>query len=1044
MSAERLALALWGEDAPAGAVKTVQVHVSRLRKALGDPGWSRRRRRATGCASAPASSTRSASRAGSWRAACAGRGAAGGGGGGAAGGAGVLAWPAAGGPGVRAVRAGGDRAARGAASRRAEARVEADLAAGRHARLSASCGSWRLSIRRASGSPAQLDACALSQRAAGRGAGGLSRGAARLVETPGVEPGPELQRLHERVLEQDPSLELAPPRRSAAELDAADAPPLVGRGASWSGCGRTGRRRGRGGSARRGRGPAGMVRRGWRPSWRARCTGRAPRSGTPSGTRPPGRRARRPRASAADGGAADAARARRRRPRRRRRAGGARAAWRRPGSRTCSALVLARSGRDGGRRMTRSRSGRSTPPRCSRSRAGRSAQDAPVEELLAASGGVPRRVHEVVGRWARREAERRVGSAAGRTAAGRPSCARWRPSWRAAWSRCRRPQERAATGTTARAGACARSRGSPSFDVADAPYFFGRERLVAELVARLVGAPLLGVVGPSGSGKSSVVRAGLLPALAGGVLPGSDGWTQVVMRPGEHPLRELARAPRRGAGGARRCSWSISSRRRSRPAVTRPSARAFVAELTAAARRADRRAGVARRPLRALRRLSGAAALLARASRAGRGDAARRAAARGRAPGAAGRAAGRARLAEALVADVEHEPGALPMLSTALLELWQRRDGRRLRLATYEATGGVRGAVARHAEGAFGRLDAAQQDVARGVLLRLATEDGAGGVSSAGASPLAELAERDADVARVVELLDRPAPADRERRRGRARARGAPARVAAPARLAGGGRATAAACTATSPTPRASGTSAAREPGDLYRGARLAAALEWRAGTSRSSTAPSRRSWRPRTPSAHAAQTRRRRLLRRSASALLVIVTGISTVLAVRGIQRARFEERAAAVTQPRHAAPPHSSARPPRSPPCSGSRPTAASRPWRRAAPCSPSCRRWAAPGSLGPPLEPRRAGSGRGVQPGRAARWPAPPTTGRSGCGTSPPAGASARPLAGHAGEVRDLAFSADGTLLASAGEDGTVRLWDLRARRPVGRPLEVPTGS
>ena len=42
---------------------------------------------------------------------------------------------------------------------------------------------------------------------------------------------------------------------------------------------------------------------------------------------------------------------------------------------------------------------------------------------------------------------------------------------------------------------------------------------MAELVARLVGAPLLAVVGPSGSGKSSVVRAGLLPALAGGVLP---------------------------------------------------------------------------------------------------------------------------------------------------------------------------------------------------------------------------------------------------------------------------------------------------------------------------------------------------------------------------------------------------------------------------------------------------------------------------------------------------------------------------------------------
>ena len=63
-------------------------------------------------------------------------------------------------------------------------------------------------------------------------------------------------------------------------------------------------------------------------------------------------------------------------------------------------------------------------------------------------------------------------------------------------------------------------KGLATFDADDAEYFFGRERLVAELVARLVGAPLLAVVGPSGSGKSSVLRAGLLPALAGGVLPG--------------------------------------------------------------------------------------------------------------------------------------------------------------------------------------------------------------------------------------------------------------------------------------------------------------------------------------------------------------------------------------------------------------------------------------------------------------------------------------------------------------------------------------------
>jgi len=49
-------------------------------------------------------------------------------------------------------------------------------------------------------------------------------------------------------------------------------------------------------------------------------------------------------------------------------------------------------------------------------------------------------------------------------------------------------------------------KGLAYFDVADARYFFGRERLVAQLVARLVDARLLAVVGASGSGKSSVVR----------------------------------------------------------------------------------------------------------------------------------------------------------------------------------------------------------------------------------------------------------------------------------------------------------------------------------------------------------------------------------------------------------------------------------------------------------------------------------------------------------------------------------------------------------
>jgi WD40 repeat protein len=76
-------------------------------------------------------------------------------------------------------------------------------------------------------------------------------------------------------------------------------------------------------------------------------------------------------------------------------------------------------------------------------------------------------------------------------------------------------------------------------------------------------------------------------------------------------------------------------------------------------------------------------------------------------------------LVDTLVDDVAGEPGGLPLLSTALVDLWEEREGRRLTLAAYARSGGVRGAVARHAEAAFRSLEADDQLVARRVLLRL-------------------------------------------------------------------------------------------------------------------------------------------------------------------------------------------------------------------------------------------------------------------------------------------------------------------------------------
>ena len=85
-------------------------------------------------------------------------------------------------------------------------------------------------------------------------------------------------------------------------------------------------------------------------------------------------------------------------------------------------------------------------------------------------------------------------------------------------------------------------KGLAFFDRADAEFFCGRERLVADLLARLVESPLVGILGPSGIGKSSLLRAGVLSALSAGVLPGSGEWQQLLLRPGEHPCAELQHA----------------------------------------------------------------------------------------------------------------------------------------------------------------------------------------------------------------------------------------------------------------------------------------------------------------------------------------------------------------------------------------------------------------------------------------------------------------------------------------------------------------------
>ena len=312
-------------------------------------------------------------------------------------------------------------------------------------------------------------------------------------------------------------------------------------------------------------------------------------------------------------------------------------------------------------------------------------------------------------------------------------------------------------------------KGLASFEPVDADYFFGRERLVAELVARLVGARFLGIVGPSGSGKSSVLRAGLLPALAGGVLPGSEGWRRLLLRPGERPLDELRRVLVSGAKDP------LAEALDALP----PGARLLLAvdqleELFTACRSEAERAAFVDTLARAAADPEGRAVVVV----ALRADFYGRFAAY---PGLAellggnhvlvgpmqaselrrvvelpaGRVGLRVEpeLADALVDDVEGEPGALPLLSTALLELWQKRHDNALTLAAYRESGGVHGAVARLAEGTYARVPDERKPLVRAVMLRLVGE-GEGDAPVRRRAPLAELdLERNEDVADVLATL---------------------------------------------------------------------------------------------------------------------------------------------------------------------------------------------------------------------------------------------------------------------------------------------------
>ncbi|MFB7495340.1 hypothetical protein ACFC09_11645 [Streptomyces sp. NPDC056161] len=274
-------------------------------------------------------------------------------------------------------------------------------------------------------------------------------------------------------------------------------------------------------------------------------------------------------------------------------------------------------------------------------------------------------------------------------------------------------------------------RGLARYGTEDGALFFGRDQLVADLVALVREHRFVAVVGASGSGKSSLLRAGLVRELRG--LGERDGRPAAlrICTPGPTPLRTHAALLEPVPGDAD--TVLVVDQFEEVFTLCRDAAERaeFIGRLLPARAPADARAaaGPGLRVVIAVRAdfygrctdhhglvdaLNAATLLVGPLSP----EQVREAVVK---PAAAGRLVVERALTARIVADVAQEPGALPLMSHALLELWRRRRSRTLTLEAYEAIGGVQGAVAHTAEEVFAGFTARRTALARGLLLRLIT-----------------------------------------------------------------------------------------------------------------------------------------------------------------------------------------------------------------------------------------------------------------------------------------------------------------------------------
>jgi DNA-binding SARP family transcriptional activator/ABC-type glycerol-3-phosphate transport system substrate-binding protein/tRNA A-37 threonylcarbamoyl transferase component Bud32/energy-coupling factor transporter ATP-binding protein EcfA2 len=298
-------------------------------------------------------------------------------------------------------------------------------------------------------------------------------------------------------------------------------------------------------------------------------------------------------------------------------------------------------------------------------------------------------------------------------------------------------------------------KGLRAFDTVDSDDFFGRERLVERLIARLglsgTRGRFIAVVGPSGSGKSSAVNAGLLPAIRSGAVPLSGSWFTIEMTPAPHPFEQLEDAllgvavdpptslleQLAGEQGVQRALDRVLPDDGSQlllvidqfeelfTQVDTATANRFVANVVSAVTDEQSRIRVVvtlradfyDRPLqqRGLGELlrDGTEIVTPMTTQELERAITRPAEQQG------------VRFEPALVAELVGEvtdrSGALPLLQYTLTELFESRTGNRIDFAAYTELNGVSGALVKRAEGLLTSLGSGADEVARQVFLRLVT-----------------------------------------------------------------------------------------------------------------------------------------------------------------------------------------------------------------------------------------------------------------------------------------------------------------------------------